>query len=265
MKTKVYVDPVVWSEIMYMVHESKVEISFMCDVKTVNDMPYVFRWYLPEQKNSGSSTEMCPKSLGSIPIPADGFTNVWVHSHVQMNTFWSSTDIDTIKQLGKNGYVISIVVNQKDEYKCSYYQAGDDFYPPVFQDDIPIVFGIPLGDERKKHLDELMETNCKPLLSNMPINTPIWSGTDRDTIKQLGNNNLLDAIEEFKPLSKKEMKNIRMYLDYQVSNNDLQEAWEDYYYLVKTEGTGDAREEQLDSFTHFIMLDNGAFNDWEVQ
>jgi len=253
MNSKVYVDPVVWSEIMYMVHQSKVEISFMCDVKTVNGMPYVFRWYLPEQKNSGSSTEMCPKSLGSIPIPADGFTNVWIHSHVQMNAFWSSTDIDTIKQLGKNGYVISIVVNQKDEYKCSYYQAGDGFYPPVFQDDIPIVFGSPLGDERKKHLDELMETNCKSLMPQ--IASP----------NLVGNYNLLDAIEEFKPLSKKEMKSIRMHIDYQVSNNDLQEAWEDYYYLVKSEGTGNERQEQLDSFTHFIMLDNGAFDDWEVQ
>jgi hypothetical protein len=253
MNSKVYVDPILWSEIMYMVHQSKVEISFMCDVTTVNDMPYVFRWYLPEQKNSGSSTEMCPKSLGSIPIPEHGYTNVWIHSHVQMGVFWSSTDMDTIKQLGKNGYVISIVVNQKDEYKCSYYQAGDGFYPPVFQDDIPIVFGSPLDEERKKYLDDLMEKNCKSLLP-----------TAR-TVNYLGNYNLLDSIEDFRPLSKKEMRQIRLHIDYQVSNNDLQEAWEDYYYLVKTDGTGNEREEQLDSFMHFIMLENDAFDDHGIQ
>lgn len=247
MNSKVYVDPVVWSEIMYMVHKSKVEISFMCDVKTVNGMPYVFRWYLPEQKNSGSSTEMCPESLGSIPIPADGFTNVWIHSHVQMNTFWSGTDIDTIKQLGKNGYVISIVVNQKDEYKCSYYQAGDGFYPPVFQDDIPIVFGSPLSDERKKQLDELMETNCKSLIPKIP------------SVNHVGKyHNSFDDLAEFEPLTKKEMKYIRLNIDSIVSNRDLQKAWSDWYYLVKADGTGYEREDQIDSFTHFIMLEN----DW---
>lgn len=45
----------------------------------------------------------------------EGMFNFWWHSHVNMGVFWSGTDMDTIRQIGSQGFVVATVFNKKNE------------------------------------------------------------------------------------------------------------------------------------------------------
>tara|TARA_R100001463_G_scaffold113743_1_gene168887 strand:+ start:205 stop:1410 length:1206 start_codon:yes stop_codon:yes gene_type:complete len=45
---------------------------------------------------------------------------MWWHSHHTMEAFWSSTDIEAINEFAENGPALSVVVNNKGEYKADY-------------------------------------------------------------------------------------------------------------------------------------------------
>jgi hypothetical protein len=233
MQTKIYVDPIMWAEVMHMVMVSDVEISFMCDLKYVNGLPYVYQWHLPEQVNTAVTTEMSAESVGAIPIPTGGYTNVWIHSHVNMTAFWSGTDADTSEQLGKHGFMYSIVVNKRHESLCCYNQGGDGFFPPMYRDDIPIVIGSPVAEERGKVLAELVDTNCKAPAK------PTFLDADK--------------------LNKKELKQVRKGLDYPISNIAIQNDWEvflTYWGVDSSSNSTYKRDAVLDEFHEELLRDN---------
>ena len=238
MQTKLYVDPIMWAEVMHMVMLSDVEISFMCDLKYVDGLPYVYAWHLPKQTNTSTTTEMDAESVGQIPIPIGGYTNVWIHSHVDMKAFWSGTDSDTSEQLGKHGFMYSIVVNRKHEYKCCYLQGGDAFYPPMYRDDIPIVVGAPISKERELELDELVKQTCTKKEISLPLST-------------------YDISRKADVLTKKEIRELRKDLDYQISNVDLQVNWENYQSFWDIENASPTvRAQVLDEYHNELLQDN---------
>jgi proteasome lid subunit RPN8/RPN11 len=85
--------------------------------------------FLPKQKNSGASTDIDDDSLHEIIHELiqrkNGDANkirCWIHSHADMNCFWSNIDTGTIKKWAPETveyptYVISLVVNKKKEYR----------------------------------------------------------------------------------------------------------------------------------------------------
>jgi hypothetical protein len=48
----------------------------------------------------------------------------WWHSHVDMDVFWSGTDMGTLKQLGMGGWFAATVFNQKNEMRSAFVQSA---------------------------------------------------------------------------------------------------------------------------------------------
>lgn len=243
--TRIVVDPQTWSEIMYMTRASSTEISFMVNVYIKEDgMIYLKDVFLPKQENTGASTEMDAESLGEIPIIPEANLNCWVHSHVNMKAFWSGTDYSTIRQLGRHGYVISIVVNKAGEYKCSYYQKGDKFFPPIFVDDIKISVEHILTEADKGKMDKAMKEQCsspKPpprtALGNIVNKQSNWFDTrvhtlddDWDYVEQFKKMQAKkDEDWDVKPMPKKMLK--KFVKNTGMDEEELEDYFEDYQYL----------------------------------
>ena len=82
----------------------------------------------------------------------------WIHSHNNMEVFWSSTDEDTIKKLGRRmPFVVSIVVNKEHKMKTRV-----DIFRPfrVTLDDVTTkidFYNKEFLEELKKEVDERVE------------------------------------------------------------------------------------------------------------
>jgi hypothetical protein len=81
---------------------------------------------LLKQTVSGSDTEMDASAIGKAMFLLRDEPNAlkwhW-HSHVRMGVFWSSTDMDLIRQLGSQGWLLASVFNQKEEVRTAFYET----------------------------------------------------------------------------------------------------------------------------------------------
>ncbi len=137
---KIYIKPEVYTEIMYHVRKSDIEVSGVGRIERTGDGTLcVTKVYLLKQENSAVTTDLDPESMAQLMYETredKGMLNFWWHSHVNMGTTWSGTDLDTMKEFGKNGFLLSTVFNKRAEMRSAYYQGGSDFFPPCFIDDI---------------------------------------------------------------------------------------------------------------------------------
>lgn len=88
----------------------------------------VMKAILLKQENQASHTEIDPQSLMKAMYElrnAEGEMRWWWHSHVQMGVFWSGTDMDTIQDLGKNGWILATVFNQKHEKRSAFLTKSE--------------------------------------------------------------------------------------------------------------------------------------------
>ena len=87
--------------------------------------------YLLKQEVGAATTDLDATALGQLeyeqiknPFPL----RFWWHSHVKMQAFWSGTDVATIKDNGKNGWMLATVVNQKEEMRTALaYKSLSEF------------------------------------------------------------------------------------------------------------------------------------------
>lgn len=129
-----------FDKIMYYVKKAKFEISGFGNVAIVDGIPTVTDIILLKQENNPTETEMdgdaVAKALYDHHVSGmKGELKFWWHSHVDMPTFWSKTDMDTIDDLTKNGWFIHGVFNKKDEYRLAY-SSNEPF--GIFVDDIKL-------------------------------------------------------------------------------------------------------------------------------
>ena len=139
---KVNIPQKLYAKIMYFVDKSSIEISMMARIKhdEENSMT-ITNVYLVEQENSSAETEMSDAAIAKLLYSTrndEGMLNCWIHSHVNMGVFWSGTDHAAMRQIGGNGYCVSLVFNKKRDVKCAYYQGKDSFKPAVFADNIEV-------------------------------------------------------------------------------------------------------------------------------
>lgn len=177
---KVHILPEVHAQIMYYVNKSNVEISGLGRIEKSSDGSMVVtKIYLLEQENTAASTDIDAQAMAKLMYQTredKGNLNFWWHSHVNMATFWSGTDMATIKQFGKNGYLLSTVFNKKGEFRTSYFQGGNDFLPELFIDNIETVFSyIPKSLETTEWEAEF-NTKCK---SKTFAHHSTWADSDR--------------------------------------------------------------------------------------
>lgn len=138
---KVCIPKDTYDKIMFWVNHAKFEVSgFGTVVYEPKEKTFTITdAFLLKQEGAGAHTDIDATSLSKLQyhifknkIP--GELRFWWHSHVQMPTFWSGTDLDTIKDLGKNGWIVATVFNQKSEMKSAFCAKnnveliGDSFH-----------------------------------------------------------------------------------------------------------------------------------------
>jgi hypothetical protein len=172
---KVFITPEVHAQIKYFVDKSNIEISGLGRIeRDSNNNMVVTKVYLLKQENGATSTDICEQAAAQLMYETredKGSLNFWWHSHVNMGTFWSTTDMDTIKQFGKNGFLLSTVFNKKGEFRTSYFQGGTDFLPSLFIDQIPTEFSFIPSIEQTKEWEKEYEEKCKPKTYSFPGHT----------------------------------------------------------------------------------------------
>jgi len=111
------------------------EVSGLGLVERVGDFGlHVEEIFLLDQVSSAATTELDATDIANLQGDLIGQNRVddadrillWWHSHGNMESFWSGTDVSTIEQLQAEPYLLSVVVNKKREY-----MARVDMWEPL--------------------------------------------------------------------------------------------------------------------------------------
>lgn len=106
---------------------------------------------------------------------SEGELAFWWHSHVNMSTFWSSTDHETMEAIGKNGLCVAIVFNKKEEMRGAIVMTPEG-YPSYKVDEVAIDIEYDYDFDTTELLEE-MKTKIRekkhtfPLTANTSIKT----------------------------------------------------------------------------------------------
>ena len=88
---------------------------------------YIRNIYIPEQRTSGSECDFDQSSVNNLALEADDAEEMpltgWIHSHVNMEVFWSGTDENCIRGLLQGKEIISLVLNKRWQSKSRYDTA----------------------------------------------------------------------------------------------------------------------------------------------
>jgi hypothetical protein len=125
---KLYVTPECHNLITTLMGRVPIEFSMIGKLEPLQDGLILSQLHLPLQECTGSTTDINDSELMDLQSDHDGL-NFWFHSHVNMPAFWSGTDEDTINKFSKGGFVLAMVMNKAGEYKISYQQNGNKFFP----------------------------------------------------------------------------------------------------------------------------------------
>lgn len=86
--------------------------------------------YLLEQRAGGADVHMDEEEVSKFNIQrikagAEQLPQLWWHSHVNMEAFFSGTDEATLKQLQNDTFIVALVVNKRKEMKAKAYIATE--------------------------------------------------------------------------------------------------------------------------------------------
>lgn len=158
---RIVYDAVAYYKIMHWVQEAGLdEISGFGKVTRLKDgtLKVIDAILLP-QRNGAGHTEIEANDLGKAEFllkDTPGELRLWWHSHVKMECFWSSTDLDTIELLGRHGWILATVFNQRWENRTAvYYGEKID----AFFDNLSISTAMEIPDEMKVPWDAEFKKN----------------------------------------------------------------------------------------------------------
>lgn len=139
-KIRLVFDDDVYKKIMYWIDKAPGEVSGLGKITIDPDGTFkVISAILLEQENTSASTDIDSNAIGKAMYETredPGHLNFWWHSHVNMDCFWSGTDLDTIRDIGAAGFVVASVLNKKGACRTAYFMRGD-VLPEVFIDELP--------------------------------------------------------------------------------------------------------------------------------
>lgn len=150
---KVIIDPLVHQKIMFWVRESQGEVSGLGKVVYRDGELFVRSAILCKQTNTGASTDLDPADVAKAMFTLkdeEGHLNFWWHSHVNMDVFWSGTDMSTIEEISKNGWVLATVFNKRNEMRSAYMQTMTTLTPPLFFDELPTEISSDISEAFKQ-------------------------------------------------------------------------------------------------------------------
>lgn len=169
MQLEIKIDDMVYQEVMHYVNKSDFEVSGLGKVVVEKEdgctILRVTKVIILPQENTPVHTEIDPVAIGRAEYQLrnePGDLRWWWHSHVKMDAFWSSEDMETIAQLSSNGWFCATVFNQDEETRSAYAQAG-----PVrlFMDELLTYTHRELPDGLVKSWDEAYTKNVKNVQS----------------------------------------------------------------------------------------------------
>lgn len=212
-----YIPSDIYGQILGLCIGCDVEISGMGTLINYKGGYLVTKMYVGKQTCTAVETELSSDWLSSLEYEVltsphrnkMGDLSWWWHSHVDMPTFWSSTDMEAIGQMsgGKGGRIISTVFNRKRELRTSYSQgpSRDGYYPSIFQDELKTVI-IPTD----KILQEIQEKVTKETVS---FNANQWGGHGKaDDAELSSKSNIVEGLTFY--YGKTRMEGIDMYDTY---------------------------------------------------
>ncbi len=144
MTPKIVIENEVSRKVMHWVNKSNDEVSGLGTVRVEpNGVLRVISAMLLPQTNGAVHTDIEAEEVNKAIYElrnSTGDLRWWWHSHVNMNVFWSGTDMDTIKKIGAGGWFAATVFNKKRETKSAYYGIAGQVTPwgasPLFLDDL---------------------------------------------------------------------------------------------------------------------------------
>lgn len=160
----VSIDEPVWQKINHWIQKAPGEVSGLGKVISVGGMFRVIDAILVKQENGAASTELDPASVAKAMYElrnTPGHLNFWWHSHVNMNVFWSGTDIDTIREIGRHGFVVSTVLNKKREMLSALYVQASGVIPEIFINALPTQVQSFLSADTVSAWDKEYDEKCK--------------------------------------------------------------------------------------------------------
>lgn len=149
-KPEITLSPEAYQEIQAYVDLCDKEISGLGSVvfDPFTNSYFVSKVYLLDQEVGPAHTDLDDQAVAKLLYQhsisgEEGELHFWWHSHVNMGTFWSSTDHDTMDAIGNNGICIAAVFNKKGDKKGAIVLNQKDS-PHIKFDDVKINIAHPI-------------------------------------------------------------------------------------------------------------------------
>jgi hypothetical protein len=137
--------------------------------------------YLLKQEVGSAHTDIDADSMCDLMVDTfkvEGELKWWWHSHVNMDVFWSSTDRETIQEIGEKGWCLATVFNKKYQMRSALGFNNDVFTTYSFADDIKTVVDNPsITSELQEQWTKEYKDNVREKSAYIPQHAPLFGGT----------------------------------------------------------------------------------------
>jgi len=171
-----------YEKVMHWVRECELEVGGYGKViyHKDSDTFEVTDAYLLDQVVTAASTVIDEGALGRLMYETHalpGELKWWWHSHVNMSTFWSGTDKDTIRELGEQDWCTATVFNKKAEHRSALCFVTE--HPVLGKqsttlDELPTTIGSMVSSELKAALTAELKQKVKESRYTPATSVPSW-------------------------------------------------------------------------------------------
>ena len=161
MKPRIFLPTDIRNKIQFIVDNCDKEVSGLGTVifdKKANGYR-VTSAILLDQEVGSAHTDIDDKAVAQALYESrndEGELAFWWHSHVNMATFWSGQDHQTMEAIGKNGLCVAIVFNKKEEMRGAIVMSPSNM-PSVKVDDVDIIIEYDYAFNPEELLAEIKE------------------------------------------------------------------------------------------------------------
>jgi proteasome lid subunit RPN8/RPN11 len=225
MKPMIIIPANLRNKIQFIVDNCSLEVSGLGTVvfDKTNNAYRVTDVMLLEQEVGAAHTDIDDNAVAKACYDmrdAEGELAFWWHSHVNMPTFWSTTDHSTMESIGKNGLCVAVVFNKKEEMRGAIVMTPEGF-PSVKIDEVQIYVEQVLDFDETSMLNEIKD-KVKPKTyatayhggdynyMGRPISLPQVGNTIDPTDKELRR----QSLNEWSRMTKEDRKKWHDFEDY---------------------------------------------------
>lgn len=147
---KIRIEAKVWEKLLAYIQACPQEVGGLGVVERQSNTLVVTDVLLLEQRVTAATTTLDRSGVAQfvgdwVKQGKDvGTLRLWWHSHATMNVFWSSTDLETIRDLADGGWLLAIVGNHRGETRVRLQLGGD---VAVAVDDLPMEIYTTVSEE----------------------------------------------------------------------------------------------------------------------